>query len=46
MVLIETYWNVKDYSNMTIRRGLLVLIETYWNVKKVEKANDIPVVGY
>ena len=33
IVLIETLWNVKCYSN-TINRGTeIVLIETLWNVK-------------
>ena len=32
-VLIETYWNVKRYSNGRTFIFFVVLIETYWNVK-------------
>ena len=32
-VLIETYWNVKFHTPVTILYPTLVLIETYWNVK-------------
>ena len=35
MVLIETYWNVKLYSQLIPRQTMMVLIETYWNVKSV-----------
>ena len=34
IVLIETYWNVKDISLGGVIRPAWVLIETYWNVKK------------
>ena len=32
-VLIETYWNVKEYCPTMTRKAYIVLIETYWNVK-------------
>ena len=31
-VLIETYWNVNDARQSSIRMESNVLIETYWNV--------------
>ena len=33
LVLIETYWNVKDGVLSISRLPINVLIETYWNVK-------------
>ena len=33
-VLIETYWNVKDFSSPHSYSRVPVLIETYWNVKQ------------
>ena len=33
VVLIETYWNVKEKKRKVISGGNHVLIETYWNVK-------------
>ena len=33
MVLIETYWNVKEDVQLFLKRLRKVLIETYWNVK-------------
>ena len=38
IVLIETYWNVKDPGITKGRRQKGVLIETYWNVKDRKKA--------
>ena len=39
LVLIETYWNVKeDYVDLYLQ-GDIVLIETYWNVKSRELRN-------
>ena len=34
MVLIETYWNVKYYTDKEAAKTAQVLIETYWNVKE------------
>ena len=33
VVLIETYWNVKEVVMLSGIRSGFVLIETYWNVK-------------
>ena len=33
LVLIETYWNVKNCQGTPFGVGAQVLIETYWNVK-------------
>ena len=33
MVLIETYWNVKEEKIGKLQKTVDVLIETYWNVK-------------
>ena len=35
LVLIETYWNVKNVFAAASTWVLAVLIETYWNVKSV-----------
>ena len=32
LVLIETYWNVKEDVQLFLKRLRKVLIETYWNV--------------
>ena len=40
-VLIETYWNVKQYSNTAINITCPVLIETYWNVKYQDHINRV-----
>ena len=35
-VLIETYWNVKEFPHRNCTPLFFVLIETYWNVKNNE----------
>ena len=37
VVLIETYWNVKEVDKILEPYAEKVLIETYWNVKSDEK---------
>ena len=34
IVLIETYWNVKENDLVFLKNSFAVLIETYWNVKR------------
>ena len=38
-VLIETYWNVKIFSDIDARKSTDVLIETYWNVKECMRSD-------
>ena len=46
LVLIETYWNVKQYPEMGKSKADGVLIETYWNVKKYTQTADLGYIPY